>query len=102
MARTACRVSLKLVFLSLHICLARPISSGFASIKQKSTLIGLKLLADGKVVIGKDMIDVKKGQTVFFSEEILHSHDWAKKTFNFEGSEDKFIIAEAVHAVAIE
>ena len=78
------------------------VSSGFATIKQKSTLIGLKLLADGKVAIGKDMIDVKKGQTVFFSEEILHAHDWSKKTFNLEGSEEKFIIAEAAHVVAIQ
>lgn len=78
------------------------VNSGFASIKQKSTLIGLKLLADGKVSIGKDMVDVKKGQTIFFPEEILHAHDWSKKTFNLEGSEEKFIIAEAVYAVAVK
>ena len=78
------------------------VTSGFATVKQKSTLIGLKLLADGKVAIGKDMVDVKKGQTIFFPEEILHAHDWSKKTFNLEGSEQKFIIAEALHAVAVE
>lgn len=78
------------------------VTSGFASIKQKSTLIGLKLLADGKVSIGKDMVDVKKGQMVFFPEEILHSHEWSKKTFNLEGSEEKFIIAEAIHVVAVK
>jgi hypothetical protein len=78
------------------------VTSGFASIKQKSTLVGLKLLADGKVAIGKDMVDVKKGQTVFFSEEVLHASDWSKKTFNIEGSEEKFIIAEALHVVAVQ
>lgn len=78
------------------------VSSGFASIKQKSTLVGLKLLADGKVMIGKDAMDVKKGQTVFFPEEILHAHDWSKKTFNLEGSEEKFIVAESIYVVAVQ
>ena len=78
------------------------VTSGFASIKQKSTLIGLKLLADGKLTIGKDMVDVKRGQVVFFPEEVLHAHEWSKKTFNLEGSEEKFIIAEAIHAVAVQ
>jgi hypothetical protein len=78
------------------------VKSGFASIKQKSTLVGLKLLADGRVTIGKDMVDVKKGQVVFFPEEVLHIHDWSKKTYNLEGGEERFIIAEAVHAVAVE
>lgn len=77
-------------------------STGFATIKQKDTLVGLKLLADGKLTIGKDMIEVKKGQTVFFSEEILHAADWAKKQFNLDGSADKFILAEASYAVAVE
>lgn len=78
------------------------VSSGFATVKQKSTLIGLKLLADGIVMVGKDTMSVNKGQTVFFPEEILYAHDWSKKTFNLEGSEEKFIIAEALHAVAVE
>jgi hypothetical protein len=77
------------------------ITSGFATVKQKDTLVGLKLMADGKVTIGKDMMDVKKGQTVFFSEEILHASDWSKKTYSIEGSEDKFIIAEALYAIAV-
>lgn len=78
------------------------VTSGFATVKQKDTLVGLKLLADGRVVIGKDMLEVKKGQTVYFSEEILHAHDWAKKTFNLENSDERFIIAEAAHVVAVE
>lgn len=78
------------------------VTSGFASIKQKSTLVGLKLLADGKVSIGKETMDVKKGQVVFFPEEILHASDWSKKSFNLEGSEEKFIIADSNHVVAVQ
>ena len=78
------------------------ITSGYATIKQKNTLVGLKLLADGKIAIGKDMVDVKKGQVVFFPEELLHASDWAKKQFNLDGSEEKFILGEASYAVAVK
>lgn len=78
-------------------------TSGFATIAQKSTLIGLKIMADGNIAMGREMfIEVKKGQVAYFSEEILHAHDWAKKTFNLEGSEEKFIIAESSYVVAIQ
>lgn len=78
------------------------VSSGFATIAQKSTLVGLKLLADGKVMIGKDMVDVQRGQIAYFPEEVLHAHDWSKKTFHLEGSEENFIIADSVYVVAIK
>ena len=77
------------------------VNSGFATVKQKDTLVGLVLLADGRVVIGKDMLEVKKGQTVYFSEEVLYAHDWAKKTYNIEGSEERFIIAPAAQVVTV-
>ena len=77
------------------------ITSGYATIKQKNTLVGLKLMADGKVAIGKDMIEVKKGQVVYFPEEILHASDWAKKKFNLDGSEEQFILAESSYVVAV-
>lgn len=76
-------------------------NAGYSTIKQKDTIVGLKALADGRVNLGKDTVDVKKGQTVYFPEEILHAFDWSKKTFRLEGTEDRFILAEAVHAVAI-
>ena len=77
--------------------------TGFSTIKQKSTLIGLKVLADGKVPLGREQfLEVKKGQTVYFAEEILFAHEWSKKTYNLENKEDeKFILGEALHVVAI-
>jgi hypothetical protein len=65
-------------------------SRGFASIKQKSTLIGLKVLMDYD---GKDF-KLVTGQKVFIPEEVLHSAPWAKKTYDAEGIEKKFIIVE--------
>jgi hypothetical protein len=77
------------------------IKSGFATIKQKSTLVGLKLKADGVVTIGKDQMTVKKGQTVYYLEEVLHAVDWSTKIYNLDGFEDKFILGEAHQAVAV-
>lgn len=78
------------------------VKSGFATIKQKSSLIGLTLVADGMVSTGKEMKLVAKGQVVYFSEEVLHASDWAKKTFKIDGSEDSFILAEASYVVAVK
>lgn len=78
------------------------VRSGYATIKQKDTLVGLTLLADGRVIIGKDMLEVKKGQKVYFSEEILHASPWSKKTYHLEGKEEQFILAEAIHVMAVE
>ena len=69
--------------------------------RSKDTLVGLKLVADGRVVIGKDMLEVKKGQTVFFSEEILHASPWSKKTYHLEGDDKTFILADAIHVVSV-
>jgi hypothetical protein len=79
------------------------VKSGFATIKQKSTLVGLKLVADGKIPLGREaFLEVKKGQTVYYSEEILHASDWSTKTYNLQGSTDQFILGEALHVVGVD
>ncbi len=79
------------------------VSTGYGTIQQKTTLVGLKLMADGKVPVGKEgVLEVKKGQKVFFLEEILHAMDWSKKQYNLAGSEEKFMLAESSYVVAVE
>lgn len=78
------------------------VKSGFATIKQKSTLVGLTLLADGKVAIGKEQMDVKKGMKVYYLEEVLHAADWSTKVYNLDNSTESFILGEAHQAVAVE
>lgn len=73
--------------------------TGFATIKQKTAVIGLKLMADAKIPVGKELVDVKKGQTVYFVEEVLHSNEWAKKTYAI-ADKDLFILGEASQVVA--
>ena len=79
------------------------VSSGFAMVKQKSTLIGLKCLMSTQVMANEKMsIEVTKGQIVYFPEEVLHTSDWSKKTYDCDAVEGKFIIAESFHAVFVK
>lgn len=79
------------------------VSSGFATIKQKSTLIGLKCLASATVPISHDKsLEVSPGDTVYFSEEILHSSDWAKKAHDCDALKKPFIIAPASQVVLVK
>ena len=77
--------------------------SGFSTIKQKSTLVGLKCLMSTQIVLNDALsFAIEKGQTVYFQEEVLHSSDWSKRTYDCEAIEGKFIIAEEVHAVFVK
>jgi hypothetical protein len=78
------------------------VNSGFSTIKQKTTLVGLTLLADGKISIGKEQMDVKKGQKVYFLEETLHASEWSTKAYNLDGSTEMFVLGESHQAVAVE
>lgn len=78
------------------------VSTGFATVKQKSNLIGLKSLANGIIVgVGGVQENVEKGQTVYFEEEQLHAGGWAKKTYTCEGIEGGFILAPGNLAVMV-
>lgn len=47
------------------------ISSGVAIVQQKTSVIGLKVLRDAVI---DDSITIKKGDTLFIKEEILHTY----------------------------
>ena len=78
------------------------VKSGFASVKQKTNLVGLKVLSDAKIFIGNNAIDIKYGQVVYFKEEILHNNDWAKQTYKSDFIENAFIIAESNSVILIK
>ena len=69
------------------------VSSGFASIKQRSNLIGLKLLCHADIQIGDKVMHLNKGDTAYFVEEVLHASPWTKKKYQIDGIEGDFIIA---------
>ena len=71
------------------------VSSGFATVKQKTTLVGLRLLADVRIIQnGSILLCVGKGAKIYFTEETLHAAAWSKKTYECAAIEGKFILAE--------
>jgi len=78
------------------------INSGFATVKQKSTLIGLKNLLTTELSMNGTQRTVEKGQMVYFQEEILHANDWSKRTYDCDAIDGRFIIAEGAYAVFIK
>lgn len=79
------------------------VKSGFASVKQRSTLIALTLVADAIVSYGRENISLKKGDKVLFEEKMLATNKWSKHTYNSPDiSEKDFIIADFPQAVAIK
>jgi hypothetical protein len=88
---------------------------GFAMIAQKVSLKGLKLLVsvpllnaaletyvqlDGVGMTAPIMIPA--GSIVYIKEELLHTQEWAKKNFECEGIEGKFMIVEHQFVEMIE
>lgn len=84
--------------------------SGFAMIAQKVSLKGLKLLVDA-YFIDSPMTSqygcpvpqhIKAGSIIYIKEELLHTQEWAKKNFECDGIEGKFMIVERTFVEMIE
>lgn len=79
------------------------ISSGFATIKQKTTLIGLEALVDCTIVSASaTQYEIKKGQKVYFQEESLYASEWSKKKYTSDALDDEFIIAPGNFVVLVK
>lgn len=78
------------------------VKTGFATVKQKSSLIGLKVMADGLISIGNHTQEIKAGQVVFYEEEVLYTNGWPKKTYTCTGLKDKFVLAPVNQIVMIK
>lgn len=80
------------------------INKGFATTKQKSTLVGLRAIVEGTIYNrdGSVMTTVSPGDFVFFKEEDLHTQSWSKTVFNCEAVEEPFIIAESTAAIMVK
>jgi len=77
------------------------VSGGFATIAQKSSLIGLELLVDFQYVTMTHSERIEKGRFVYFQEELLYASDWARKTYECESVKEKFIIADIGSVVCV-
>lgn len=75
------------------------VSNGFATIDQKSTLKGLKVLVDGKL---NDGTLVRSGSTVYIREEALHTQAWAQKSLECDFVGQPFLIVDVSHVEFID
>jgi len=78
------------------------VTSGFATIKQRTNLIGLKVLLDGTITQGQNVIEVKEGQIVYYQENTLYSQAWAKEVYTCDDIKKPFILAEAAYVILIK
>jgi hypothetical protein len=68
--------------------------NGFASISQKLTLKGLKVLIEAKLT---DNTLVLKDSVAYVKEELLYTSAWAQKALECEAIGEPFLIVDMVH-----
>jgi hypothetical protein len=75
------------------------VKSGFATVQQKNNVVGLELLADAKVSLGGNLIDLKKGTMVYFSEEVVYNNKNFHTPIKNDILQEQFIIADFNQAI---
>lgn len=74
--------------------LKKSVNSGFATIAQKVSVKGLKVLIDAKM---NDGTIIPAGSTAYIREETLHTQPWAQKILECDTIRGQFMIAEMSH-----
>lgn len=79
-------------------------NTGFSVVKQRTNLIGLKVLMPCTVRSpnGTKLCTLSKGDIVYYTEEVLYTHPWSSKLMECPDIEEKFIIGETSLIVAFE
>lgn len=78
------------------------VKSGFATVKQRSRLVGLELIADALVVVGGTPRTLESGKKVYFLETELATAQWTKLKMTSENIEGEFLIADFRSVIAID
>lgn len=68
------------------------VKKGFATVKARSTLIGLKLIEDAEVILGGTTHTIEKGSVLYFREESLATGETYTKKYTVEGEDGEFVI----------
>jgi hypothetical protein len=79
--------------------LKEEVRNGFAYVKQKTQVVGLKLLAEARLEDGNYL---PVGSTVYISEELLTTQPWAKNVRNSPGLGKPFIVVEMKFVTMID
>ena len=75
------------------------VSSGVAVIQQKSGVIGLKVLENAVI---NDQLTIKKGDTVFLREEVLHVNSQYSNVLECSTIKKPFTLINFAHVVFVE
>lgn len=78
------------------------IKKGFGTVKARATLIGLKVVRHAKIHTGNQTLIIPKDSVVFFNESVLAGQEQYKAVFNFEGSEEAFVIGNYNDVLFVE
>lgn len=74
------------------------VTRGFATIEQKSSLVGLSVMADSK--IGE--LEVTSGDTVYVLEEVMHSVPQYTSEKSCDAFEEPFVVIDSSHVVMVK
>lgn len=74
------------------------VHKGLATVKQKGTVIGLKVLVEARI---SDTLSIKKGSTVFVHEKFLHENQSILTPMESEGVEGSFILLNAGYVLFV-
>jgi len=78
------------------------VKNGFAMVKQKNNLVGLRVLMDCLVSTNSTTYTIKKNSKVFFSEEVVHNGlNFHNPIDNKEVLPELFIIADLNQVILI-
>lgn len=70
------------------------VSNGFASLVQKTGLVGLTLLVEAKLPDGRI---VPKGYKAYIRENVLHTNAWGTTALECDGIPIPFILVEGTY-----
>lgn len=66
--------------------------NGFAFVDQKLSLKGLRILVSAHLNNGQ--LFVKAGSLAFVKEDLLHTQQWAQKSYECDGIDGQFLIID--------
>lgn len=78
------------------------VKSGFATVQQKNSLVGLKTLALALVRNGDEILEIPAGSTLYFSEEIIYLHQQYHTALKNDLFEKPAVLADFSHVIGFK
>lgn len=72
------------------------------NVKQKIAIVGLSILADAKLQLGSEIVDMKKGGKVLVRESDLHNNIISTKAMSYDSLKEEFLVVEGNYVLGYE